>query len=198
MSLPLFASIRSYWVLPSITSSLCWSMILFLSRFGNHIACRTTISPAMHDPSSMLILQMQGLQCLGRHLWAIQVTVDHGSKSALSKVRDHISEMVSHTTMMLRVVSLYILGSVAMMSFRLLLASLLASRTGKASLMGRVKSSASPWTDEKNRDDGDLDGDPYLVHFCRAFVSKCNSIAWRGEMLFLLFINAILLCDEKR
>jgi hypothetical protein len=92
---------------------------------------------AMHDPASVLTLQLfamgQGLQCLGRHLRDIKVMVDPGLKSTLSKVHDCTSKMVSHT-MMLRGVSLFLLGKVATMSFELSLAPSLASKTGKASL----------------------------------------------------------------
>jgi hypothetical protein len=113
-------------------------MTLFLLSSDNRIARRTTMSLAVHDPASVLTLRLfatgQGLQCLGRHLRDIKVTVDPGLNSTLSKVRDRTSEMVSHT-MMLRGVSLFLLGNVATMSCGLSLASSSASKTGKASLM---------------------------------------------------------------
>ena len=67
----------------------------------------------MHEPASVLTLQLfvtgQGLQCLGRHLREMKVTVNPGSKSTFNMVRDRTAEMVSHT-MMLRGVSLFLLG----------------------------------------------------------------------------------------
>ena len=85
-------------------------MTLFLLSSGNGIARRTTISLAVHDPASVLTLRLfvtgQVLQCLGRHLREIKVTVDPGSKSTFSMVRDRTADMVSHT-MMLNGVSLF-------------------------------------------------------------------------------------------
>ena len=70
---------------------------------------------AVHDPASVLTLRLfvtgQGLQCLGRHLQEIKVTVDPRSKSTFNMVRDHTDEMVSHT-IMLKGVSLFLLGIV--------------------------------------------------------------------------------------
>ena len=111
-------------------------MTLFLSSSGNRIARRTTISLAVHDPASVLTLLIfatgQGLQCLGRHLWDMKVTADPGSNSTFSMVRDRTDEMVSHT-MVLKGVSLFLLGMVDATSRGLSLASTLASNTGKAS-----------------------------------------------------------------
>ena len=111
-------------------------MTLFLSSSGNRIVQRTTISLAVHDPASVLTLRLfvtgQVLQCLGRHLREIKVTVDPGSKSTFSMVRDCSDDMVSHT-MMLNGVSLFLLGILATTFFGLSLASRLASNTGKAS-----------------------------------------------------------------
>ena len=111
-------------------------MTLFLSSSGNRIARRTTISLAVHDPASVLTLQLlvtgQGLQYLGRHLQDIKVTVDPGSNSTFSMVRDRTDEMVSHT-MILNGVSLFLLGMVDATSRGLSLASTLASKVGKAS-----------------------------------------------------------------
>jgi hypothetical protein len=60
----------------------CFMLFIFLSSSGNRIAQRTTISLAVHDPASVLTLRLfatgQGLQCLGRHLRDIKVTVDLG------------------------------------------------------------------------------------------------------------------------
>ena len=81
---------------------------------------------AVHDPASVLTLWLfatgQGLQCLGRHLQDIKVTVDPGAKSTLSMMRDRTAEMVSHT-MMLKGVSLFLLGNADTTSVGLLLAS---------------------------------------------------------------------------
>ncbi len=95
---------------------------------------------AVHDPANVLTLRLfvtgQGLQCLGRHLREMKVTVDPGSKSTFSMVRDRTDDMVSHT-MMLNGVSLFLLGILALTFFELSLASRLASRlasnTGNAS-----------------------------------------------------------------
>ena len=91
----------------------------------------------MHDPASVLTLQLfvtgQVLQCQGRRLQEIKVTVDPGSKSTFSMVRDRSDDMVSHT-MMLNGVSLFLLGILATtFYFGSSLASRLASNTGKAS-----------------------------------------------------------------
>ena len=71
----------------------------------------------MHDPASVLTLRPfvtgQVLQCLGKHLREIKVTVDPGSKSTFSMVRDRSDDMVSHT-MMLNGVSLFLLGILAL------------------------------------------------------------------------------------
>ena len=76
-------------------------MTLFLSSSGNRIARRTTISLAVHDPVSVVTLRLfatgQGLQCRGRHLREIKVTVDPGSKSTFNMVRDRTADMVSQT-----------------------------------------------------------------------------------------------------
>ena len=78
------------------------------------------MSLAVHEPASVVTLRRfakgPGLQRLGRHVRDMKVTVDLGLKSTLSMVRDRTSEMVSHS-MMLRGVSLFLLGRVAMMSF---------------------------------------------------------------------------------
>jgi hypothetical protein len=91
---------------------------------------------AVHDPASGLTLRLfvtgQGLQCLGRHLREMKVTVDPGSKSSFNMVRDRTADMVSHT-MMLNGVSLFLLGIVATNFLGLTLASMLASNMGKAS-----------------------------------------------------------------
>jgi hypothetical protein len=90
----------------------------------------------VHDPASVLTLQLfvtgQGLQCLGRHLPVMKITVNSGSKSTFSVIRDRTNDMVSHT-MMLNGVSLFLLGILAMTFFELSLASRLASNTGNAS-----------------------------------------------------------------
>ena len=58
----------------------------------------------MHDLASMFTLRHfvtgQGLQCLGRHLQEMKVTVDHGSKCTLNMVRDCTADMVLHTMML--------------------------------------------------------------------------------------------------
>jgi hypothetical protein len=91
----------------------------------------------VHDLASVLTLQLlvtgQGLQYLGRHLRDIKVTVDPGLNSTFSMVRDRTNEMVSHT-MILKGVSLFLLGMVDATSWGLSLVSTLASKTGKASL----------------------------------------------------------------
>jgi len=79
-----------------------------------------------------LLVTGQGLQCLGRHLRDIKVTVEPGSNSTFSMVRDRTDEMVSHT-MILNGVSLFLLGMVDATSRGLSLASTLASKVGKAS-----------------------------------------------------------------
>ena len=111
-------------------------MTLFLSSSGKRIARRTTISLATHEPASVLTLRLfvmgQGLQCLGRHLWEMKVTVNPGSKSTFNMVCERTADMVSHT-MMLNGVSLFLFGFVATNFLGLLLASTLASNTGKAS-----------------------------------------------------------------
>ena len=105
-------------------------MTLFLSSSGNRIACRTTISLAVHDPASVVTLRLfatgQGLQCLGRHLREIKVTVDPGSKSTFNMVRDRTADMVSQT-IILSGVSLFLLGILAEALFGFLLASELVS-----------------------------------------------------------------------
>jgi hypothetical protein len=62
----------------------CFMLFIFLSSSNNCIAQRTTISFAMHDPASVVTLRLfdtgQGLQCLGRHLRDIKVTVDLGRR----------------------------------------------------------------------------------------------------------------------
>jgi hypothetical protein len=59
-------------------------LFIFLSSSGNHIAQRTTVLLAVHDPASAVTLRIfatgQGLRCLGRHLQDVQVTVDLGRK----------------------------------------------------------------------------------------------------------------------
>ncbi len=63
----------------------------------------------------------------------MKVTVDPGSKSTFSMVRDRTADiMVSHT-MMLNGVSLFLLGILATTFFELSLVSGLASKMGKAS-----------------------------------------------------------------
>ena len=79
-----------------------------------------------------LLVTGQGLQCLGRHLRDIKVTVDPGLNSTFSMVRDRTDEMVLHT-MMLNGVRLFLLGMVDATSPGLSSASTLASNTGKAS-----------------------------------------------------------------
>ena len=99
---------------------------------------------AVHDLASVLTLRLfvtgQGLQCLGRHLREMKVTVDPGSKSTFNMVRDRTDDMVSHT-MMLNGVSLFLLGILALIFSELpldprlvsWLAPRLASNTGNAS-----------------------------------------------------------------
>ncbi len=62
----------------------CFMLFILLSSPGNHIARRTTISLAVHDPASVVTLRLfatrQGLQCLGKHLRDMQVTVDLGRR----------------------------------------------------------------------------------------------------------------------
>ena len=62
----------------------------------------------------------------------MKITVNSGSKSTFSVIRDRTNDMVSHT-MMLNGVSLFLLGILAMTFFELSLASRLASNTGKTS-----------------------------------------------------------------
>ncbi len=111
-------------------------MTLFLSSSDNRIAQRTTILLAVHDPASVLTLRLfvtgQGLQCLGRHLREMKVTVDPGSKSTFNMVRERTADIVLHT-IMLNGVSLFLLGIVTTIFLRLSLASTLASNMGKAS-----------------------------------------------------------------
>ena len=87
-----------------------------MSSSDNRIVQRTTILLAVHDLASVLTLRLfvtgQGLQCLGRHLQEMKVTVDPGSKSTFSMVRDRTADMVSHT-MMLNGVSLFLYGILA-------------------------------------------------------------------------------------
>jgi hypothetical protein len=105
-------------------------MTLFLSSSGNRIACRFTISLAVHDPASVVTLRLfatgQGLQCRGRHLREIKVTVNPGSKSTFNMVRDRTADMVSQT-IILSGVSLFLLGILAEALFGFLLASELVS-----------------------------------------------------------------------
>ena len=97
------------------------------------------MSLAVHEPASVLTLRLfgieQGLQCLGRHLREMKLTVDPGSKSTFNMVRDRTSEMVLQT-IILRGVSLFLLGSLATTSFELPLTTQLtfglSSNTGKA------------------------------------------------------------------
>ena len=111
-------------------------MTLFLSSSGNRIAQRTTVSLAVHDPASVLTLRClaagRGLQCRGKHLRAMKVTVEPGSNSTFYMVRDRTDDIVSHT-MMLNGVSLFLLGILATIRSELSLASRLASNAGKAS-----------------------------------------------------------------
>ena len=111
-------------------------MTLFLSSSGNRIARRTTISLAVHDPASVVTLRLfatgQGLQCRGRHLREIKVTVDPGSNNTFNMVRDRTADMVSQI-IMLSGVSLFLLGILAEVLFGFSLASELGSNTGKAS-----------------------------------------------------------------
>ncbi len=90
----------------------------------------------MHDPASVLTLHRlatgQRLQCLGRHLREMKVTVKPGSNSTFNMVRDRTANMVSHT-MMLNGMSLFLLGILAMTLSELSLASRSASNTAKAS-----------------------------------------------------------------
>ena len=72
------------------------------------------------------------MQCLGRHLQEMKVTVEPGSKSTFNMVCDRTDDMVSHT-MMLNGMSLFLLGILATTLLELSLASRLASNTGKAS-----------------------------------------------------------------
>jgi hypothetical protein len=101
-------------------------MTLFLSSSGNQIARRTTILLAVHDPASVVTLRLfatgQGLPCRGRHLREIKVTVDSGSNSTFNMVRDRTPDMVSHT-IILRGVSLFLLGILAEVFFVFSLAS---------------------------------------------------------------------------
>ncbi len=94
------------------------------------------MSLAVHEPASVLTLRLfgieQGLQCLGRHLWEMKLTVDPGSKSTFNMVRDRTTEMVLQT-IMLRGVSLFLLGNLSATFLDLSSVSELGSNTGKAS-----------------------------------------------------------------
>jgi hypothetical protein len=81
---------------------------------------------------SSLFVTGQGLQCLGRHLREMKVTVDPGSKSTFNMVCECTADMVMHT-MMLSVVSLFLVGIVAAVSLELWLVPEFASNTGIAS-----------------------------------------------------------------
>jgi len=79
-----------------------------------------------------LFVGSEGLQCLGRHLREMKVTVDPGSKSTFSMVRDRTVEMVSHTRI-LNGVSLFLLGLLDAVSGGLSPTSELAACTAKES-----------------------------------------------------------------
>jgi hypothetical protein len=132
-------NIRSYLILPSNTCALCCSITWFLSSSSNRIAWRMTISFAMHEPASVLMLQAfstrHGLHDLGRHFWLIQVTVEPGSKSTFNRVRERTPEMVSHSKI-LRGVRLFLSGRAAVASCGASTSSS-ASITGNASLTGK-------------------------------------------------------------
>ncbi len=115
MSMPSFVrklapSIGAYLILPSNTSAICCSIIWFLSNSSNCIAWRMTISFIVHELARMLMLWAfsvrHGLHNLGRHFQLMKVTVETGSKSTFSRVREHTPEMVSHRKI-LRGVSLF-------------------------------------------------------------------------------------------
>jgi hypothetical protein len=144
MSMPLFVrksapSIKSYLILPSNTSAVCCSITRFLSNSGNRIAQRMTILFVVHEPASVLMFRAfsagHGLHDLGRHFRRMKVTVEPGSKSTFSRMRERTPKMVSHSRM-LRGVSLFLFGRLAAASCGTL-SSKSASITGKASSTSR-------------------------------------------------------------
>jgi hypothetical protein len=67
----------------------------------------TTISFAEHVPASVwiwrLLVIVQGLQCVGRHLQLIKVDVDPGSERIFSSVHDQTEDIVWTTAMLVGV-----------------------------------------------------------------------------------------------